>query len=74
MNIKRLIQLPRTILNRHATNQKIKKVLALKTVKEIREEQKKIHTLFLNHERKENEEETMKLEAKLEVFDWLLKK
>ena len=71
--IKRLIQLPKTIFSRHATSRRIKNVLVLKTVKEIRNEQKKIHSLFLVSERKGNEDEATKLKAKLEVFNWLMK-
>lgn len=72
MNIKRIMQLPKTIFSRYLTNSKIKN--ALKSVKKIRKEQKRIHELFLKAERHDNEEETEILKAKLEVFDWLMKK
>jgi len=68
--IKRLIQLPRTILSRYRTNRKIKR--ELRSVKEIRHEQKRIHALFLENERKGHKDEVIKLEIKLEVFNWLM--
>lgn len=72
MNIHRIIQLPKTIISRYLTNRKIKNVLKLKSVKKIKQEQERLHDLFLKAERNGNEIE--KLQAKLEVFDWLMKK
>lgn len=70
--IRRLIQLPKTILSRYRTKQKTKKTL--KSLKEIRKEQKKCHALFLKADRHANKEEAERLGSKLEVFDWLMKK
>lgn len=74
MNIRRIIQLPKTTISRYLTNRKIKNVLKLKSVKRIRREQTRLHDLFLAAERHNDKENIEKLEAKLEVFDWLMKK
>lgn len=74
MNIQRILQLPKTTISRYLTNCKIKSVLKLKSVKRIRREQIRLHELFLTTERHGDNAETEKLKAKLEVFDWLMKK
>ena len=74
MNIRRIVYLPKTIFSRYLTNCKIKNVLKLKSVKRIRREQTRLHELFLIAERHGEKDEIEKLKAKLEVFDWLMKK
>jgi len=72
MNIKRIIRLPKKIISRYLTNRKIKSILRLKSVKSIRREKERLHDLFLKAER--NGDEMERLQAKPEVFDWLMKK
>ena len=74
MNIQRVLYLPKTLFSRYLTNCKIKNVLKLKSVKRIRREQTRLHELFLTAERHGDKDATEKLNAKLEVFDWLMKK